>query len=171
VGKTASKDPPVADVRLTDSQEDYLEAIYTIVEEKQAVRAKDISRRLKVNNSSVTGALKSLSEKGLVNYAPYDVITLTAAGRTVAAEVTSRHVMIRRFFVDILGIPEAEAETVACKVEHALSDIIAERLARYIEYTERCPVRRVVYDEATGFRCISIGSTSRCRTCTLSAKG
>ena len=62
---------------LSSNMEDYLEAIYHISSKKQAARAKDISDRLKVNKSSVTGALRSLSEKGLVNYAPYDLITLT----------------------------------------------------------------------------------------------
>ena len=69
---------------LSSNMEDYLEAIYHISSEKQAARAKDISDRLKVNKSSVTGALRSLSEKGLVNYAPYDIITLTAVGEQVA---------------------------------------------------------------------------------------
>ena len=41
---------------LTASMEDYLEAIFYIVAEKGAARAKDISKRLKVNHSSVTGA-------------------------------------------------------------------------------------------------------------------
>lgn len=155
----------MGDSVLSNSQEDYLEAIYTIVEEKQAVRAKDISKRLKVNNSSVTGALKSLSEKGLVNYAPYDVITLTETGRTVAAEVSRRHVLLRKFFIDILGIAYGEAETAACKVEHALSDTIVDRLAKYIECTETCPVKRVVYDGKAGFRCYPVGSATHCRSC------
>ncbi|MCK4511033.1 MarR family transcriptional regulator, partial [bacterium] len=60
---------------LTESQEDYLEAILAILEDKQAVRAKDIAKRLGVTGPSVTGALHVLSAKGVVNYAPYDVIT------------------------------------------------------------------------------------------------
>ena len=65
---------------LTASLEDYLEAIFHIVERKQAARAKDISKRMHVNGSSVTGALRALSERNLVNYAPYDIVTLTAEG-------------------------------------------------------------------------------------------
>jgi DtxR family Mn-dependent transcriptional regulator len=54
----------------SSSLEDYLEAIYHIVHEKQAARAKDIVERLGVKNSSVTGALRVLSGKGLINDAP-----------------------------------------------------------------------------------------------------
>ncbi len=65
----------MAKQKLTASQEDYLEAIYTISQEKMAARAKDISTHLDVRASSVTGALRTLGGMGLINYAPYDLIT------------------------------------------------------------------------------------------------
>ncbi|MCI5132482.1 MAG: metal-dependent transcriptional regulator, partial [Candidatus Electrothrix sp. EH2] len=46
--------------KLTASQEDYLEAIYNIVDDKMAARAKDIAEYLAVRASSVTGALRTL---------------------------------------------------------------------------------------------------------------
>ncbi|NOQ20783.1 MAG: metal-dependent transcriptional regulator, partial [Desulfobacterales bacterium] len=45
---------------LSSNMEDYLEAIFHISQEKQAARAKDIADWVKVNKSSVTGALRSL---------------------------------------------------------------------------------------------------------------
>ena len=41
---------------------------------KGAARVKDISKRLKVSHSSVTGALQVLADRSLVNYAPYDEV-------------------------------------------------------------------------------------------------
>ena len=87
---------------LSSNMEDYLEAIFHISEEKQAARAKDIADRVQVNKSSVTGALRSLSEKGLVNYAPYDIITLTAKGKKLASEIVRRHEALKEFFIKIL---------------------------------------------------------------------
>ena len=52
---------------LTSSLEDYLETIYLIISEKEAVRPKDIAKRLNVSNASVTGALKTLADKGMIN--------------------------------------------------------------------------------------------------------
>ena len=66
---------------LTPSQEDYLEAVYRISEEKKAARAKDIADRLNVRASSVTAALRTLAALELVHYAPYDLITLLAGGQ------------------------------------------------------------------------------------------
>lgn len=128
-----------ADQELSASLEDYLEAIYHIVSEKHAVRAKDIAKRLKVNNSSVTGALRSLGEKELINYAPYDVITLTRKGGLLAEQIVRKHEALQDFFVNVLCIDKTEARQAACKMEHALSPTILERLIRFMEFVESCP--------------------------------
>ncbi len=124
---------------LTASMEDYLEAIYHIVRKKQAARAKDIARRLEVNNSSVTGALRTLSEKGFINYAPYDVITLTPKGQRHAEDVVRRHEALMDFFTKVLCVDPREASDAACKMEHAVSRTILNRLIRFVEFLEICP--------------------------------
>ncbi len=127
-------------IKLSESLEDYLEAILEIIREKQAVRAKDIAGRLNVNRSSVTGALKALADKELINYAPYDVITLTPKGAKAAEDISRRHAVLLKFLVEVLLVPPAEADEAACKMEHAVSKEIFERLIRYLEFTERCPL-------------------------------
>lgn len=124
---------------LSASMEDYLEAIYHIVTAKQAARAKDIARRLAVNNSSVTGALRTLSEKGYINYAPYDVITLTPKGHKHAEDVVRRHEALMDFFTKVLCVEKTEASDAACKMEHAVSRTILDRLIRFVEFIEICP--------------------------------
>ena len=124
---------------LSASMEDYLEAIYHIVAEKQAVRAKDIAQRLEVNNSSVTTALRALAQRGLINYVPYDVITLTAEGKRVSEDVIERHEALQGFFMKILLIDKELADKAACDMEHALPREILAPLSRFIEFVERCP--------------------------------
>ncbi|MDL2321780.1 metal-dependent transcriptional regulator [Desulfosarcina sp. OttesenSCG-928-B08] len=124
---------------LSSNMEDYLEAIYHIVSEKKAARAKDIARRLAVNSASVTGALRLLGEKGLINYAPYDVITLTPEGEIVARDIVRRHEILKDFFTKVLFVDEAEAEDSACKVEHAVSPLIIDRIVRFVEFIQFCP--------------------------------
>jgi DtxR family Mn-dependent transcriptional regulator len=124
---------------LSSNMEDYLEAIFHISAQKQAARAKDIADRVQVNKSSVTGALRSLSDKGLVNYAPYDIITLTATGKKLAVEIVRRHAALKDFFVKILLIDKIEAEQAACKVEHEVSKKIVDRLISFVEFMEICP--------------------------------
>jgi DtxR family Mn-dependent transcriptional regulator len=113
---------------LTESVEMYLKAIYQVVREKQAARAKDIALRLNVNSSSVTAALKHLSGRGFINYEPYDIITLTPEGMRVAREIVERGESIRKFLIEVLGIDPEEAEESACRMEHGVTAQVWKRL-------------------------------------------
>ncbi|PIE57047.1 MAG: DtxR family transcriptional regulator [Desulfobulbus propionicus] len=125
---------------LSASSEDYLEAIYLVCQDKGAARSKDIMERLKVTGPSVTEALRMLSEKGLVNYAPYEAITLTKKGKVAAQKVLYRHVALRDFFIEVLGIDHDTADEGACKMEHVASSGIIERMIKYTEFLRHeCP--------------------------------
>ena len=124
---------------LSESLEDYLESIFFTIEKKRAARAKDISKRLQVNASSVTGALHALSDRGFINYAPYDVITLTDKGARAAREIARRHGALRDFFVRVLRVEPEAADEAACRVEHAMPRGILGRLIQFIEFIETCP--------------------------------
>lgn len=119
-------------IPLSASLEDYLETIFCVIADKGGVRARDIARRLGVKAGSVTGALQALAEKNLINYAPYEVITLTPDGRQRARQIFRRHEVLRDFFVDILGVDEQLADAGACKLEHDIPKEIFERLAEFV---------------------------------------
>jgi len=150
---------------LSGSLEDYLEAIFHIQKDKQAARAKDISKRLKVSSSSVTGALRSLAQKKLINYAPYDLITLTHKGRNIARDVVRRHEILREFFVKILNVDEKEAEKSACKMEHTVSRTILERFTQFVEFMEACPIGGNRWIKGFGYQCIHGKQKKDCERC------
>lgn len=150
---------------LSASLEDYLEAIFHIVAQKRAAKPKDISRRMKVNNSSVTGALKLLAGKGLINYAPYDVVTLTRDGEEIANDVVRRHESLRDFFQKVLAVEPGEAEEAACRMEHAVSKTILERFIAFTEYFEVCPMGGAKWSPTTGFHCKHGGFREHCERC------
>jgi DtxR family Mn-dependent transcriptional regulator len=119
-------------IPLSASLEDYLETIFCVIADKGAVRAKDIALRLGVKAGSVTGALQALAEKKLINYAPYEVITLTSGGLEKARQIVRRHEVLRDFFVEVLGVDEQIADEGACKMEHDIPKVIFERLAEFV---------------------------------------
>lgn len=153
------------DTALTASLEDYLEAIYQIVADKKAARAKDISTWLKVSGSSVTGALRALARRGLINYAPYDIITLTAAGTDAAKEVVRRHEALRDFMVKVLAIDEARADQAACQMEHSVPTEVLERLLQYVEFVDHCPRGGYKWVADIGFHCGRDDTTGMCDRC------
>ncbi len=118
---------------LSSSLEDYLEAILTLQEDNSVARVKDIADMLSVKRSSVTIALRALSEKGMVNYTPYSVITLTADGYDAARTIRNRHELLKSFFIDILEVNAVDAETAACKMEHGMSQPVYSRLKAFFD--------------------------------------
>jgi len=150
---------------LSASLEDYLEGIYSIVRLKQAARAKDISQRLGVNSSSVTGALHLLSEKGLINYTPYDIVTLTPKGEEVARDVFHRHTVLQEFFVKVLGVDIESAGESACKMEHEISRDIMKRLTLFVEFIDSCPRASVKWIDGVGYFCENPESAEDCERC------
>ena len=139
--------------QVSASLEDYLEVIYHTVQAKGAARAKDIVQRMGVHNSSVTQALRSLSEKKLVNYAPYDTVTLTPSGEAIALDVVYRHEVLRKFLDNVLGLPADEADAGACRMEHAISGPILDRLVHFVKYFETCPSADIRWDAQAGYFC------------------
>jgi DtxR family Mn-dependent transcriptional regulator len=122
------------------SMEDYLEAIAKLGERRKAVRVKQLSQRLGVKMPSVTSALKKLSEQELVEHERYGQIRLTIEGDRVARDVIRKHKALTRFFAQALGIDKETAEEDACKIEHVISPLSMERMARFVEFIEACPL-------------------------------
>ncbi len=125
--------PTAKDNDLSASLEDYLEAILNLAGESNVARSRDIAAMLGVSKASVTGALRLLKEKGLVNYKPYAYVTLTEAGRSAAAEVVRKHDILKSFFVNVLSIDKDTAQRAACKAEHALGPQVIARIRHVME--------------------------------------
>jgi len=151
--------------RLSASLEDYLETIYHIVRKKQVARAKEIASRLKVSRSSVTEAFRSLSQKGLINYAPYEVITLTDEGEKLAKDVVRRHEALKDFFVKVLAVDEKLAEEGACRIEHAAPAEIIDRLTKFVSFIEECPRGGSDWIELFARYCKAGKSSDKCQEC------
>jgi DtxR family transcriptional regulator, Mn-dependent transcriptional regulator len=126
-------------VPLSASLEDYIEAIYHIITKNQVARSKDIASRLDVSRASVTEALRTLSKKELIHYAPYEPITLTTIGKKAAEDVIFRHDALKRFFIEVLAIDAKIAEEGACKVEHAAPPEVIARMISFIDFLQACP--------------------------------
>ncbi|MFQ3619510.1 MAG: metal-dependent transcriptional regulator [Spirochaetales bacterium] len=119
---------------LTQSLEDYLEAIYHLETKNRVARVKDIAEFLCVQMPSVTGAVKSLKKKKLVNYEKNSFISLTERGHTVAKAILRKHTVLQSFLEEVLLLPKNQAREIACKLEHSIDPEIALRLHNCTRY-------------------------------------
>ena len=126
-------------ISLSASLEDYLEAIYHIIQDKHVARSKEIAARLKVSRASVTEALRALAKRELINYAPYEAITMTTKGEKAAKSVIFRHDALKQFFIEVLAVNPSVAEQGACRVEHAAPPEVIAQMISFIEFLKICP--------------------------------
>jgi len=122
---------------LSASLEDYLEAILNVADSSGMARSRDIAASLGVARPSVTGALRMLAKKRLVNYRPYGYVTLTQAGLAQAGRVAKKHDIIKSFLTDILGVDAPAAQKAACKAEHLLGPVIVSRMRDFTDFARK----------------------------------
>ena len=119
--------------QLTESLEDYLEAIAELIEVEGHAHAKEIAAKLNVKMPSVTGALRQLEKMGCIHYNTHYPVQLTEKGRLIAEDVMHRHGVLKRFFSEILGLPLEKASETACRLEHIVD---ADTIRRFVLFSE-----------------------------------
>jgi DtxR family Mn-dependent transcriptional regulator len=92
-----------------------------------------------VKMPTVSSMLKTLNDRGLVNYEKYEYVELTKGGSDVGKEMRRRHEVLLKFLTDILEIEFDIADNEACKMEHTLSSATLDRLTDFMEFIQKCP--------------------------------
>jgi len=113
--------------------ENYLEAIKNLETDKGVVRVKNVAQELKVKMSSVSEALETLAKEGLISHEKYGYIQLTDQGKRLAEAICSRHRTLFKFLTEVLGVNPKTADEDACKMEHAVSPMVLEKLVELVE--------------------------------------
>ena len=97
-----------------------------------SVRMSDIAAMLHVSKPSVNKAMGVLKDAGYIHQEVYGTIHLTESGRHYAQKVYSRHVLFKRFLMEVLEIDEQTAEEDACHMEHCVSDATMDKLRIFL---------------------------------------
>jgi DtxR family Mn-dependent transcriptional regulator len=124
---------------LTSHAEEYLEAIYKLGGQSDPVHLSSLADYLGLSAASVNEMVRRLQEQRLVDYTPYRGVRLTEEGLCDALALVRRHRLWERFLTDVLGLPWDVVHEEACRLEHAASERVTERLAELLHYPERCP--------------------------------
>ncbi|HQI50227.1 MAG TPA: metal-dependent transcriptional regulator, partial [bacterium] len=119
----------------------YIEVIRDLERQNRVARVKDIARIRGVSPANVSSALNNLAKKGLILHEQYGHVVLTAEGRHLAHVLDERHVAIRMFMTDVLGLERNLAESEACTLEHVMSQESLLAIGRFLQFVDRCPKR------------------------------
>ncbi len=119
--------------------EEYLESIGALEERESPVSTTSIAQSMGLSLASVSEMLRRLAEKGLVEHTPYGGASLTGEGRQRFLRLTRRHRLWEVFLSRYLGIGWEDVYRHACALEHATTDLVADKLAEFLENPKVCP--------------------------------
>jgi DtxR family manganese transport transcriptional regulator len=119
------------EARATEVLEDYAELIDDLSRDGGIARATAIARRLGVSHVTAVKAVARLEREGYAVSQPYRGVTLTDAGRNLAARVRARHTIVLDVLL-ALGVPEDDARADAEGIEHHVSPATLAAFARFL---------------------------------------
>ena len=124
---------------ISQTEENYLKALYSLIDKKGAATVNDISKMLEIKMPTVTGMVKKLAEKGLVEYTSYKPLRLTVIGQKKAALIVRKHRLTEMFLVEKMGFGWEEVHQIAEQVEHIQSPILFDRMDEILNYPQSDP--------------------------------
>ncbi len=116
-----------------ESGEDYLETILILHRNTGFVRSIDIANELGYSKPSISRAVGILKSDGFITVEPNGQIILTESGRVKAEQVYEKHIILRKFLTEILGVSTETSEQDACRIEHVLSEETYLKLKAFVE--------------------------------------
>jgi DtxR family Mn-dependent transcriptional regulator len=121
------------------SVEHYLKSVFELADEDHSVSLSSLAEDLAISPVSANEMVRKLVKRGLITYERYRGVTLTPKGRAQALAVIRRHRLWERFLTDVLGLGWDRVHEEACRLEHATSPLVEERLAQFLGWPETCP--------------------------------
>jgi DtxR family Mn-dependent transcriptional regulator len=121
--------------------ENYVKTIYLLCDgqSEPAAATGKVATALEVSPGTVTSMLKTLKETGLAEYTPYEGVRLTESGRRLALRVLRRHRLIELFLAHTLNMSWDEVHEEAENMEHAVSDLLIDRIDEYLGHPQSDP--------------------------------
>ena len=122
----------------TTTQE-YVEIIYSLLQDNPVARIKEISQHRGVTPSSVSTAIRNLQKQNLVDHQKFGYVDLTHEGQELGKRLARRHELLKFFLESVLGVESDSAEKDACLIEHIITSETSSKLLRFIEFIESFP--------------------------------
>lgn len=125
---------------LTQSEENYLKAIYSLSEQQsEMISTNLLADKMLTKASSVTDMVKKLSEKSLITYFKYQGCKLTDKGNALALQVIRKHRLWEVFLVEKLKFGWEEVHEIAEQLEHIQSVDLTDRLDSFLNFPKFDP--------------------------------
>ena len=110
------------------TKENYLKAIFNLMDENHEVNLSMLSKELSVSIVAVNNMVKKLENEGYIEYSKYQPLKVLSKGKLIASKIVRNHRLTEMFLVDKMGIGWEEVHDIAEQIEHIDSDVFFDRM-------------------------------------------
>ncbi|MDQ7006973.1 MAG: metal-dependent transcriptional regulator [Acidobacteriota bacterium] len=149
---------------LSAAGEDCLKTLYARQAEGERVPVSTgrLAGWLRVSPSTATAMIQSLAAGGWLHYEPYRGARLSPRGRMAGARILRRHRLVEALLVEVLGLDWSEVHAEAERLEHALSDRLADRIEEVLGHPRFDPHGDPIPDRQGQTACLALRSLLEC---------
>ena len=152
---------------VTHSAAHHLVAIAELRDEFGYARVSDVARALEITRGSVSVTLKGLKQRGLVTEDDRRFLGLSELGDRIARSVQARKKVMKRLFVDAVGVDKEQADVDTCKIEHLVSNRTAAHATKFVRFLQSDAPEAVAFRERFAAFDVSCNeSPQECPCCT-----
>ena len=119
--------------------EEYLLLLYKLDRSGERAKAVTLADRLETSPPTVHATIARMQRDGLVDVKKSKELILTKEGQKVAEDIAYRHNLSEYFLCNTLGIPWYEVHQHAHRLEHAMTPVVVEKLAEFLNNPQFCP--------------------------------
>lgn len=121
------------------TEENYLKALYHLVNENDEVSVNDLSRQLNIKMPSVNSMIKKFADKNWVKYESYKPIRLTESGKKEASLIVRKHRLTEMLLVEKMGFGWENVHEIAEQLEHIHSELFFDKMDEILNYPKVDP--------------------------------
>lgn len=121
------------------TEENYLKALYHLVNDNDEVSVNDLSRQLNIKMPSVNSMIKKFADKKWVKYESYKPIKLTESGKKEASLIVRKHRLTEMFLVEKMGFGWENVHEIAEQLEHIHSEVFFDKMDEILNYPKVDP--------------------------------
>lgn len=123
----------------SQTEENYLKALFSLTNEKETVNISELGSKLKVSLPTVNSMVNKLKDQNLVNYEKYKPLSLTEKGEKLAVSIVRKHRLTEMYLVNKMGFGWEEVHEIAEQIEHISSDVLFERMDELLDFPKIDP--------------------------------
>lgn len=121
---------------ISHSAAHHLMAVDDLIRKFGYARVSDVARMLNITRGSVSISLQPLKKAGLILQDENRHIRLSPDGNHLVAAIKTKRVLMQKLFHQVLGVDAIQAEIDACKLEHLVSNTVAQKLITFLKFVE-----------------------------------